>query len=273
MFTRADRLALAYTDFGGTGTFVLALHGTFGRGAVFARLAADLAGRARVVAPDQRGHGSSGRAADYARDAFVEDAADLLDHLALGPAVVLGHSSGGITAYQLAARRPDLVSALVVEDVGPLMRPPEIPHPVLDVRGWPASAPTHDDLARAIEAHVPDSAYFMASAVADGTGRRLLFDWDDMMAVQEGCVGDWWPDWLGSTCPALVLHGGRSPLLPGWLARDMVDRRPGTRLVEFPGAGHWIHDDDPAGVARAVGDFLADPTVPGSPRDLRGERR
>ncbi|CCH31310.1 alpha/beta hydrolase [Actinosynnema sp. NPDC047251] len=256
LFTRADRPTLAYTDSGGAGTPVLALHGTFGRGAVFARLATDLAGRARVVAPDQRGHGHSGRAADYGRDEFVADAADLLDHLDLGPAVVLGHSSGGITAYQLAARRPDLVSALVVEDVGPVMGPPEVPHPVLDVRGRPTSAPTREGLARAIGAHVPDSAYFLASAVEDGSGWRLLFDWDDMMAVQEGCVGDWWPDWLGSTCPALVLHGGRSPLLPGPLARDMVARRPGARLVEFPEAGHWIHDDDPAGFARAVGDFL-----------------
>ncbi|MEV0678771.1 alpha/beta hydrolase [Actinosynnema sp. NPDC050436] len=261
-FTREDRPSLACTDFGGPGTPVLALHGTFGRGAVFARLAADLAGRARVLAPDQRGHGRSGRAAGYGRDEFAQDAADLLDHLGLGPVVVLGHSSGGLTAQRLAARRPDLVSALVVEDIGPVVRRPEVADPVLDVRGWPSSAPTRDGLARALARHVPDSGYFMASAVEDAAGWRLLFDWDDMMAVQEGCVGDWWPDWLGSSCPALVLRGGRSPLLPGWLAREMVERRPGTRLVEFPAAGHWVHDDEPSGFARAVGDFIASRTDP-----------
>ncbi|MEO3750906.1 alpha/beta hydrolase [Streptomyces sp. B6B3] len=233
------------------------MHGSFGRGTIFARLAADLADQARVVAPDQRGHGLSDRADDYGRAGFVDDAAFLLRELGMAPAVVLGHSLGGITAYQLAARHPELVSALIIEDAGPVMRQPEIAHPVLDVRGWPATAPTRHELARRIEAAgVPDAAYFMQSAVDRGDHWGLLFDWDEMMAVQKGGVGDWWADWLGSTCPAVVLHGGQSPLLPSDLARTMVARRPGTSFVTFPKAGHWIHDDAPAGLAAAVADFL-----------------
>ncbi|MTE18958.1 alpha/beta fold hydrolase [Streptomyces sp. TRM43335] len=257
---RVGDRTLCCLDFGGAGVPVLALHGTFGRGSVFARAARDLAGRARIVAPDQRGHGLSDRAADYGRDGFVEDAAHLLRELGLAPAVVLGHSLGGITAYQLAARHPKLVRALVVEDVGPVMREPEIARPVLDVRGWPATGRTREELARRVEeAGAPDSAYFLHSAVQDGDRWRLLFDWDDMTAVQEGGTGDWWADWLGSTCPALVLHGGRSPLLPAWLAREMTERRPRTRLVTFPSAGHWVHDDAPEDFARAVADFLDAP--------------
>lgn len=257
LFIRTGGHTLSYVDHGGGGTPLLALHGTFGRGTVFNRLARDLAGHARVIAPDQRGHGLSDHTAGYTRDEFVTDAARLLRALDLGPAVVLGHSLGGITAYQLAARHPDLVSALVIEDVGPVMRRPEIAHPVLDVRGWPRTGRTRDELARGIEeAGVPDSGYFMHSAIRDGDHWRLLFDWDDMMEVQEGGVGDWWPDWLASTCPALVLRGGNSTLLPAGLARAMTERRPGTRLTTFPSAGHWIHDDDPDGVARAVTAFL-----------------
>lgn len=98
----------------------------------------------------------------------------------------------------------------------------------------------------------------MQSAVFDGCRWRLLVDWDQMMEVQEGGVGDWWTDWLGSSCPALVLRGGQSTLLGADLARQMVARRPDTRLTEFPRAGHWIHDDDPAGFARAITAFLTD---------------
>ena len=47
---------------------------------------------------------------------------------------------------------------------------------------------------------VPDAGYFMQSAVCDGGRWRLLFDWDQMMEVQEGGLGDWWADWLGSHC-------------------------------------------------------------------------
>ncbi|MBB5954303.1 pimeloyl-ACP methyl ester carboxylesterase [Saccharothrix tamanrassetensis] len=261
---------IAYTDFGGVGTPVLALHGSFGRGSVFTTLAAHLDGHARIIAPDQRGHGLSDHTPTYTRDDFVNDAASLLSRLGAGPVVVLGHSSGGITAYQLAARHPDLVSALIIEDVGPLMRTPEIPHPVLDVRDWPTTAPTREALADAMTAHVPDSTYFMHSAVQEDDHWHLLFDWNDMMAVQEACVGDWWPDWLASTCPALVLHGAHSPLLPPGLAEAMTVRRADTRLVRFPDAGHWIHDDAPEAMARAIKAFLVDWRQSGGAR--RGSR-
>ncbi|WP_234313649.1 alpha/beta fold hydrolase [Streptomyces sp. NBRC 109706] len=237
---------------------VLALHGTFGRGAVFTRLARDLAGRARLIAPDQRGHGWSEPApGGFGREAFVADAAVLVEALGLGPVVVLGHSLGGITAYQLAAAHSELVAALIIEDVGPVMRRPEVEQPTLDVRGWPARAETRAALGALIEARgVPDASYFLRSAVPAEDGWRLLFDWDVMMAVQEGGVGDWWADWLGSDCPALLLRGAESTLLPAGLADAMVARRPGTERVDFPGAGHWVHDDAPEEFAAAVAAFL-----------------
>ncbi|MGH3902073.1 MAG: alpha/beta fold hydrolase, partial [Pseudonocardiaceae bacterium] len=131
-------------------------------------------------------------------------------------------------------------------------------HPVLDVRGWSRSAPTREALAQAIRTQgVPDVDYFLRSAVADEQGWRLLFDYDEMMAVQHHGLGDWWSDWLGSTCPALLLHGQRSTLLSTEMAHQMVRRRPHTQLVEFPAAGHLIHDDDPAGCAAAILAFLS----------------
>ncbi|NJP65648.1 alpha/beta hydrolase [Streptomyces sp. ventii] len=264
--TRLDGRALVVADHGGAGRPLLALHGTFGRGTVFDRLAADLAGVARVVAPDQRGHGHSDSAELHDRASHVADAAAVIRSLDVGPVVVLGHSLGGITAYQLAARHPELVAALVVEDVGPVMRRPEIAHPVLDVRGWPRSAPTRGELAERIEAAgVPDAGYFLRSAVERDGAAELLFDWEEMMAVQRGGCGDWWEDWLGSSCPALVLRGAGSTLLPAELARRMCRSRPGTALRTVAGAGHWVHDDAPEEFARAVADFLAAlPAAPGS---------
>ncbi|MEU4430165.1 alpha/beta fold hydrolase [Nocardia rhamnosiphila] len=251
-------IQLSYKDFGGSAPPALALHGSFGRGEIFSAIAHELRGTVRLIAPDQRGHGHSDRADTYTCADFVADAARLLERLDLGPAVVLGHSRGGITAYQLAARYPDLVSALIIEDIGPVVREPEVAHPVLPVRGWPTTARTDADLADALRARgVPDPSYFLQSVVdAPDGGRRFLFDWEDMMAVQTSGVGDWWSDWLGSTCPALVLRGANSPMLPAPLATAMATRRPGTSLVEIAGAGHWIHDDAPRAMAAAVTEFL-----------------
>ena len=61
--------------------------------------------------------------------------------------------------------------------VGPVMRRPEVAHPVLDVRGWPRTAATREELGAAIEAAgVPDSSYFLQSAVREDAGGRSSGD-------------------------------------------------------------------------------------------------
>ncbi|WP_049577079.1 alpha/beta fold hydrolase [Streptomyces sp. SBT349] len=251
-------LRLAYTDFGGTGRPLLALHGHFGRARMFAPLAAALGPAHRVIALEQRGHGHSARNGDFRPDQYLADAAAFLRHLDAGPAAVLGHSAGGVTAFRLAARHPQLVRALVVEEGGADNRQPQAPHPVLDVSDWPRRAPTLAALRGGVEARgIPDAGYFLESATEYDDGWGFLFDHDDMVASQRALIGDWWPDWLASTCPALLVHGLDSFVLPTAMAREMAERRPGTTLEEFPGCGHWVHDDEPEGFARAVGAFLA----------------
>ncbi|MFF8962106.1 alpha/beta fold hydrolase [Streptomyces globisporus] len=66
---------LSSLDFGGPGRPLPALHGHFGEGRTFTRLAGELGDSWRVVALDQRGHGRSDRSADYSRSGYVEDAA------------------------------------------------------------------------------------------------------------------------------------------------------------------------------------------------------
>lgn len=252
-----DGRRLAYIDFGGAGIPVLTLHGHFGRARMFAPLAAALAPAYRVISLEQRGHGHSDGGDDFSREAYVADAAAFLRHLGLGPVVALGHSMGGVTAFQLAARHPDLVRVLIVEEGGALNRQPEVPHPVLDVRDWPRRAATLRDLRSQVEAHgIPDAGYFLESAVEHPDGWGFLFDYADMVNSQQSLIGDWWADWLGSHCPALFIHGKDSFILPTSMARQMAARRPNTVLRELPGCGHWVHDDAPAAFAEAVRDFL-----------------
>ncbi|WP_052850766.1 alpha/beta fold hydrolase [Streptomyces avicenniae] len=265
-FTTVRGVRLAHLDHGGPGTPLLALHGHFGRARTFSPLAAALAPHRRVIALEQRAHGHSGSDGDVTPDAYADDAAAFLRALGLGPVDVLGHSMGGVTAFRLAARAPDLVRTLVVEEGGADNRPPLVPHPVLDTRAWPRRAPSLDALRRAIAAQgVPDPAYFLESAVEHPDGWGLLLDHDELYASQTALVGDHWPDWLASSCPALLLHGRASTVLPTALAREMAARRPRTLLREFPAAGHWLHDDDPDGFAHAVARFLDTATTAAPP--------
>jgi 3-oxoadipate enol-lactonase len=79
-----------------------------------------LAGEARVVTYDMRGHGLSdvGRT-PYAMETLAYDLAALLDHLAIRNAIICGVSVGGLIAQQLYALRPDLVGALALCDTLP----------------------------------------------------------------------------------------------------------------------------------------------------------
>jgi pimeloyl-ACP methyl ester carboxylesterase len=75
----------------------------------------------RVVAPDLRGFGASGRPADvaaYGLANIVGDVLGVLDHLAIERAHVVGHDWGAAVAWAIAALFPDRVDHLVALSVG-----------------------------------------------------------------------------------------------------------------------------------------------------------
>ncbi|MGH4036057.1 alpha/beta fold hydrolase [Actinomycetota bacterium Odt1-20B] len=245
--TTAGGHRLSYVDFGGSGRTLLALHGHFNEARTFAALARELAPGWRVVALDQRGHGYSDRGPDFSRKGYVQDAAALIEHLALGPLVVMGHSLGGVNAYQLAARYPHLVTALIIEDIGA-----EIDDDLSFCLSWPHRAPTRTAL---IE-QLGNSARYLNDAIreyADGWG--LAFRPQDMVTSVGQVNGDHWDDWLATDCPALLIHGTRSDTLSAEHAQTMVARRPHTRLAELA-TGHTVHSTDPDGFATTVRSFL-----------------
>jgi pimeloyl-ACP methyl ester carboxylesterase len=125
---------LSYDDNGtdGAPAFVF-VHGWCCNRSFFAPQYEHFGRHARAIAVDLRGHGKSAPAADgdYSVAAFAGDIAALIEELGVAPAVVVGHSLGGIVATQLAAARPELVAAAVLVDVAPMVVPPEV-QPIFD---------------------------------------------------------------------------------------------------------------------------------------------
>ncbi|MEU4533600.1 alpha/beta hydrolase [Streptosporangium sp. NPDC023825] len=258
-----DGRRLSYLDFGGTGRPLLALHGHMSEGASFAGLAAGLAPGWRVIAPDQRGHGDSERAADYSRQGYLDDVLALLDHLGLDRIAILGHSLGAVNAYQFAARHPGRVEALVNAE-GPVRLDPHGPNPLAFVLALRDQAPTRQALVEGLGEMAP----FFEGALrenADGTW-RLPFHPQDMVDSEDLVHGDHWDDWLACACPALLVRGTRG-VIPADQARAMAERRPGTRLAELD-TDHFVYTGDPAGFLRVVREFLA--SVAGPP-GVRGD--
>jgi len=171
----------------------------------------------------------------------------LLDHLRFDTIPVLGHSLGGVNAYQLAAAHPDRVSALVIEDIGAV-----VDSNLSFALDWPNRAVSRE----ALIANLGRLAPYLVDAFRsfpDGWG--MAFSTADMVISQRALNGDHWADWLATDCPALVLRGSRSATLSAEHAAAMVSRRPHTSFVELT-AGHVIHDDQPGAFAAAVRVFL-----------------
>ena len=111
------------------GAVILLLHGLTSSGDSWRHVAPLLGKRFRVVAVDLRGHGGSSWSTDYSFETMRNDIIRLLDALGFLAVIPVGHSMGGLVAYLLAATRPDLVRALVLEEVPP-PDPAKPPHQV-----------------------------------------------------------------------------------------------------------------------------------------------
>jgi len=98
------------------------LHGVTGHGGHARLLAEDWLEGHRVLAPDLLGHGSSPYEPPWSVDAHLEAILATVDR---EPADWIGHSFGGRLAFELAARRPDLVRRLVLLDPA-IHLPPQI---------------------------------------------------------------------------------------------------------------------------------------------------
>ncbi|MCX4526476.1 MULTISPECIES: alpha/beta fold hydrolase [unclassified Streptomyces] len=246
---------------------VLLLHGLMGRAFHWTGTARWLAERHRVVALDQRGHGQSDRptVGPYTREAFVADAEAVIDQLGLAPVTLIGHSMGALTAWQLAARRPDLVRALVICDMRASALGEASQQEWADwFHRWPLPFPTQDAARRwfgeddpRVERPDPGRGAFFAEVMHQASdGWRPLFSRRQMLTARETWVHDaHWEELAQVGCPTLVVRG-----LDGELGRaeaqEMVRVLPEGQYAEIPDAGHYLHYDQPTAWRAVLEPFL-----------------
>ncbi|MBG0788114.1 MAG: alpha/beta hydrolase, partial [Anaerolineaceae bacterium] len=108
-----------------------------------------------TVALDYLGIGRSDRISQMPEDWFADcadQAAALIEHLALGPAILLGTSGGAVVALNDAAAHPDKVRAVVADSFTPRFTPEMLQRNVIEER----SQPTKDQAAFWQYAHGED---------------------------------------------------------------------------------------------------------------------
>jgi pimeloyl-ACP methyl ester carboxylesterase len=242
-------------DFGGTGRGIVVLHGLMGRATTWWPTARWLTGHGRVIGLDARAHGRNPHRRGCPTERFAQDVADRIGELGLAPAVVIGHSMGGLHAIALAAGHPELVRAVVVEDMAPdhTGRTVDVWRPYFD--SWPAA---FTSLAHVREFFGPAGDYFAECVEERADGYHLIADVEELYGIAaEWGRRDYWDIVERVRAPLLVVEAGDGPMPAGQQA-EMARRSAGPAWhVCVEGAGHVVHDTAPERFREAVERFLA----------------
>lgn len=261
--------ATLHVRVGGKGPAVVLLHGFGDTGDMWAPLAADLARDHQVVVPDLRGMGlSSQPVGGYDKRTQAADIRAVLTKLGLDRAVIVGHDIGTMVAYAYAVRYPEKTVKLVVMDapvpgVPPwdsIVRMPSLWH--FDFAGpdaerlvagreriyldrfWNEFAGDRTKIDEATRDHYAKlyaRPGAMHAAFAQFTAIRQ--DAEDNKSVTTS---------LGM--PVLAIGGEKS-----FGANEaVVMRNAATDVTELvvPNAGHWLMEEAPSAVIRAVRAFV-----------------
>ncbi|MGD9917368.1 MAG: alpha/beta fold hydrolase [Paenirhodobacter sp.] len=268
-FTADDGAHVAYRD-EGEGTPVLALAGLTRTGRDFDYLAPFLADK-RLIRMDYRGRGASAftGAATYTVPREGADALQLLDHLGIETAAVIGTSRGGLIAMFLAAVAKGRLSGVCLNDVGPELERAGLVK-IFDYIGRNPAAKDYDELVAKLPfamegfANVPESRWREEAErhyIETAKGLRINYDpglRESFLAAFQGDeVPTAWP--LFDACaglPLCLIRGANSDLLGHDSVAEMRAHRPDMIFAEVPDRAHIPFLDEPEAVA-AIREWLA----------------
>ncbi|WP_410217811.1 alpha/beta fold hydrolase [Paracoccus sp. (in: a-proteobacteria)] len=256
VFQASDGTRLAYRD-EGQGLPVLCLAGLTRTMADFDYVAPHLSD-VRLIRMDYRGRGQSEWTGkdSYVLPREARDAVELLDHLGVERAALLGTSRGGLNGLFMAATAHDRLLGLCLNDVGPQIERQGLQRIVAYVGRNPSDR-THEDLAARLPAVMPGF-----SDVPEGRwledvrrhylqtedGLRINYDpalRDAFLAAFDGEPVDLWPLWDATgDLPVALIRGANSDLLSATTMAEMQRRRPDLILAEVPGRAHipWLDE-------------------------------
>jgi pimeloyl-ACP methyl ester carboxylesterase len=240
-----------YYEEQGSGTPVLVLPGFAGSIEEFSALRGALVEAGyRVIAADLPGSGrSEPQPRTYTATYYEEDAgsfAALLQHLATGPAHLIGFSDGGMTALLMAALTPGAARSVVTWGAAGTLSDPGghlieamynvIDHPIPPLQGF------RDFLIATYgEANARVMTQSMATAKTD-----IIAAGGDVSLSKAGNI----------TSPVLLIAGEHDIFAPPALASQLAARVRTAEVLEAEGAEHNVYGDRPEWLTQTILDWL-----------------
>ena len=217
----------------------------------------------RCISYDARGFGDTTYAPEPGWSP-VDDAVRVLDAFGSERAVVVGSSSGGHTAVDLALAHPDRVCGLVL--IAPAVRGAPYPEPTeretaLEESAERAQEAGDIDLANAIEAQLWLDGPTSTEGRVEGRVRDLFLDMNAraLRSTDPGPTADRaaaWPRLGEIGVPTLVLVGDLDVSDLRAIGRLLAAALPTATFTELTGVAHLPQLEAPEVLAWAIDDFL-----------------
>ena len=263
-FVTVNGLRIHYLDWGNAARPpMILIHGIARHAHTFDHIAPHFARDYHVLAIDMRGHGDSSwdPKGDYLVEDHVKDLEGVVKQLKLTHITMLGNSTGGRVVQVFAGMHPDLVTKLVVEDVGP-QRPEDIASGFArrvqqEANGWGSEEELVQQLLKenrgVAEGWVRNYAHFGLKPRGDGR-----FVWKRDPNLVKGFVPtDLWPSVRRITAPTIYILGGKSTIVPVETQRELKKALRDCEIVTMPGLGHYPDVEDPPGFLAIADRFLS----------------
>jgi 3-oxoadipate enol-lactonase len=244
---------------------IVLLHATLSLSVQLIGLARLLAVRGPVFALDRRGSGESAMPVPRPLDVVVHvaDIAALLEAEEITAAILIGHSFGGVVALEAAARLPGRVCAVIAWE------PPFGPLADAETRAGFATLATATGRAYMAGGAAAAAATFLDGVAGDGAWQALPDRARAFIAAQgdgayvDAALGGLDPGGLSRiVAPVTILTGTASEPFYGPIARAVVERIPGARLVVLDGLRHTAPITAPEPVAAAILEAIAGAGIP-----------
>lgn len=209
----------------------------------------------KVASLDYRGRGRSDWDADKSHYNLVTEANDVIAacaFLGIDRAAFIGTSRGGLTLHVLSGLKPELVAAVILNDIGPVIETEGL-RQIQAYLGRERHPRDFDDAAAMLkQTHgasftaLEDQDWRdMAQAIYRERDGKILADFDPAIAEQIRAVDlsvpapDLWEQFDGFSAIALMtIRGENSALLSEGTLNEMGKRHPGMHALTAPGQGH-----------------------------------
>jgi esterase len=203
----------------------------------------------QVHSLDLRNHGKSFHSDVFNYDVMVQDVKNYIDFHQLNDCVLLGHSMGGKVAMLFATTYPEIVSKLLVADIGPKYYAPHHQSILAGLNAVDFVLQTSRSEVEEILAHyIPDfgTRQFLMKNVYWQTPDQLAFRFNLRVLTNTiEVIGTALPYDSTFQKPTLFLKGDKSDYILDSDWGLILHHFPSASVVTIPNAGHWLHAENP----------------------------